>query len=71
MDKHYEAIAKIIGGTLYSSHRLRGLVKTFIEYFNSQDDNFNAEEFSKHALNGRYIDEYIEEKPVVEKKVNI
>tara|TARA_R100000152_G_C6772405_1_gene199285 strand:+ start:311 stop:535 length:225 start_codon:yes stop_codon:yes gene_type:complete len=73
MDKHYEAIAKIIGGTLYSSNRLKGLVKTFIEYFNSQDSNFDAEQFSKNALNGSYdlldTEEYIEIPPV-EPKIN-
>ena len=69
MEKHYEAIAKIIGGTLHSSNRLRGLVKTFVEYFNSVDDNFDEERFSKDALNGSYVDDYIEE-PIQKPKVN-
>ena len=73
MEKHYEAIAKIIGGTLYSSNRLKGLVKTFIEYFSSQDSNFDSEQFSKNALNGTYdlldTEEYIE-MPPVEPKIN-
>ena len=69
MEKHYEAIAKIIGGTLHSSNRLKGLVKTFVEYFSSIDDNFNSEQFSRDALNGNYIEDYIEE-PNVEAKVD-
>ena len=69
MEQHYEAIAKILGGSLHSSNRLKGIVKTFIEYFSSVDRNFNIEKFSKDALNGQYIEEYIEE-PVIEPKVN-
>ena len=64
MDKHYEAIAKILGGSLHSSNRLKGLVKTFIEYFSSVDENFNIEEFSRNALNGEYIEEVV---PVIKK----
>lgn len=67
IDKHYEAIAKIIGGTLHSSNRLKGLVKTFIEYFSSVDKDFNIEEFSKNALNGEYVEDIIEE-PVQQAK---
>ena len=69
MDKHYTAIAKIIGGTLYSSNRLRGLTKTFVEYFSSVDEEFDAEQFSKDALNGTYMDEHVVT-PVIEPKVN-
>ena len=68
MDKHYEAIAKILGGSLHSSNRLKGIVKTFIEYFSSVDKEFDIESFSRNALNGSYIEEHIEEpvaKPVV------
>ena len=72
MDKHYDAIAKILGGTLLSSNRLQGIIKTFIDYFSHEDENFDAEHFKKTALNGDYIDKYIkEEEPVVEPKVNI
>ena len=69
MNQHYEAIAKILGGSLHSSNRLKGIVKTFIEYFSSVDRDFDIEKFSKDALNGQYIEEYIEE-PIVEPKVN-
>ena len=69
MNKHYEAIAKILGGTLLSSNRLQQIVKTFIEYFSSEDADFNAEHFRKTALNGDYIDKYIEE-PIIKPTVN-
>jgi hypothetical protein len=69
MEQHYEAIAKILGGSLHSSNRLKGIVKTFIEYFSSVDKHFDIEQFSKDALNGQYIEEYIEE-PVVKQKAN-
>ena len=69
MEKHYEAIAKIIGGTLLSSNRLQGIVKTFVEYFSNEDENFDAEHFKKTALNGDYIDKYIEE-PITKPAVN-
>jgi len=69
MDKHYEAIAKILGGTLLSSNRLQGIVKTFVEYFSSEDENFDSEHFKRTALNGEYIDKYIEE-PIIKPKVN-
>jgi len=68
MNQHYEAIAKILGGSLHSSNRLKGIVKTFIEYFSSIDKNFDIEKFSKDALNGEYT-EHIEE-PIIEPKVN-
>jgi len=70
MDRHYEAIAKILGGSLHSSNRLKGIVKTFIEYFSSVDKDFDIEKFSRDALNGQYIEEYIEE-PVIESKASI
>jgi hypothetical protein len=70
MDKHYEAIAKIIGGTLHTSNRLEGLIKTLAEYFDNQDENFDIEQFKSDALNGNYIDETVE-KPVINKEVNI
>ena len=71
MEKHYEAIAKILGGTLLSSNRLQAIVKTFVEYFSSEDENFDSEHFRRTALNGDYIDKYIEaDEPVVEPKVN-
>tara|TARA_R100000152_G_C6610021_1_gene64207 strand:- start:336 stop:551 length:216 start_codon:yes stop_codon:yes gene_type:complete len=70
IDKHYEAIAKIIGGTLHSSNRLKGLVKTFVEYFSSVDKDFNIEEFSKNALNGQYVEDIVEE-PIQKAKPSI
>ena len=70
MDKHYEAIAKIIGGTLRTSNRLQGLIKTLVEYFDSQDENFDIAQFKSDALNGNYIDETVEE-PIIHKAVNI
>tara|TARA_R100000781_G_scaffold114913_2_gene87839 strand:+ start:974 stop:1186 length:213 start_codon:yes stop_codon:yes gene_type:complete len=69
MNGHYEAIAKIIGGTLHSSNRLKGLVKTFIEYFSSIDEDFDAEQFSQNALNGDYTIDYAE-KPIIQPQVN-
>ena len=71
MKKHYEAIAKILGGSLYSSSRLKSVVKTFIEYFSSIDREFDIETFSKNALNGTYnlsdTEECIETSPVEQK----
>ena len=69
MNKHYEAIAKILGGTLLSSNRLQAIVKTFADYFSHEDEDFDAELFRKTALNGDYIDKYLEE-PIVEPKIN-
>ncbi len=70
MEQHYEAIAKIIGGTLHTSNRLQVVVKTLSEYFDSQDIDFDIEKFKSDALNGDYIDDTIEE-PIVQREVNI
>ena len=70
MSKHYEEIAKIIGGTLHTSNRLQVLVKTLSEYFDSQDEDFDIEKFKSDALNGNYIDDTIET-PIIQKEVNI
>ena len=54
MNKHYEAIANIIGGVLWNSTKLTAVVDTLIKYFKSEDNDFNIEEFRRITLNGDF-----------------
>ena len=56
MKEHYEAIAKIVGGSLHSSNRLTPLINSLIGYFSSYDEQFDAEKFRLDAMNGRATD---------------
>ena len=39
--KHYNAIAKIVGGNLLGSNNLEMLINSLSKYFESEDENFN------------------------------
>ena len=55
--KHYNAIAKIVGGTLNNNDKLHPMVKTLTHYFESIDENFNSKEFRSACLNGHHMEE--------------
>tara|TARA_R110000765_G_scaffold82702_1_gene160985 strand:- start:317 stop:607 length:291 start_codon:yes stop_codon:yes gene_type:complete len=55
--KDYNAIAKIIGGTLIGESKLEPLINTLTRYFESEDDSFQKEQFRSACLNGHYIEE--------------
>ena len=55
--KHYNAIAKIVGGTLDNNERLHPMVNTLTNYFESVDESFNPREFRSACLNGHYMEE--------------
>ena len=55
--EHYNAIAKIVGGTLENNDRLHPMVNTLTNYFESVDENFNSKEFRSACLNGHYMEE--------------
>ena len=63
MKSYHTAVANIIGGVLHSSNRLMPLINTLIKYFQSEDTDFDGEEFKRIALNGDYTPS-IEEEPV-------
>ena len=55
--EHYNAIAKIVGGTLDNNDRLHPMVNTLTSYFESVDENFNPKEFRSACLNGHFMEE--------------
>ena len=62
---YHIAIANIIGGILYNSTKLTAIVNTLIDYFESEEDDFDTEEFRRITLNGDYQPQVAEE-PVIQ-----
>jgi len=52
MERHYQAIAKIVGGVLNNNERLNAMVNTLINYFETEDIMFNSQEFRSACFNG-------------------
>ena len=68
MQEHYTAIAKIIGGVLNGSRRLDAIINTLIHYFESEDENFNSQEFRAKCFNGD--NEAVKSEEVVTPSIN-
>jgi len=66
--KHYNAIAKILGGNLLGDSKLEMLVNSLSKYFESEDDTFNKHEFRAACLNGHSMEEAYENdiEPILE-----
>tara|TARA_Y100001938_G_C7973620_1_gene370630 strand:- start:635 stop:883 length:249 start_codon:yes stop_codon:yes gene_type:complete len=62
--KHYNAIAKIVGGVLDNNERLQPMINTLVNYFESEDETFNSREFRSACLNGSYMNEEDESKAI-------
>ena len=58
--KHYNAIAKIIGGNLIGDNKLGMLINSLSKYFESEDESFNKHEFRAACLNGHNMEGSIE-----------
>ena len=58
--KHYNAIAKIIGGNLIGDSKLTMLINSLSKYFESEDKSFNKYEFRAACLNGHNMEESLE-----------
>ena len=58
--KHYNAIAKIIGGTLLGNNNLEMLINSLSKYFEEEDKTFNKEEFRAACLNGHNMEGSVE-----------
>ena len=56
-NEHYNAIAKIVGGTLDNNDKLFPMVNTLTNYFESVDENFKSKEFRSACLNGHLMEE--------------
>ena len=54
--KHYNAIAKIVGGNLLGNNNLEMLINSLSKYFESEDENFNKHEFRAACLNGHSME---------------
>ena len=54
--KHYNAIAKIVGGNLLGSNNLEMLINSLSKYFESEDESFNKHEFRAACLNGHSME---------------
>ena len=68
--KHYNAIAKIIGGTLLGNNNLEMLINSLSKYFEEDDETFNKEEFRAACLNGHDMEGSIEmDTTYVEKEI--
>ena len=55
--KHYNAIAKIIGGNLLGDNKLGMLINSLSKYFEEEDETFNKHEFRAACLNGHNMEE--------------
>ena len=64
--KHYNAIAKIIGGNLQGYTRIDALINSLSRYFEGEDETFKKEEFRSACLNGHSMEETseIDTKPI-------
>ena len=58
--KHYNAIAKILGGNLLGDNKLEMLINSLSKYFEGEDENFNKHDFRAACLNGHNMEESIE-----------
>ena len=58
--KHYNAIAKIIGGNLQGYTRIDALINSLSRYFEGEDETFKKEEFRSACLNGYSMEESTE-----------
>ena len=58
--KHYNAIAKILGGNLLGDSKLEILMNSLSKYFESEDENFNKQEFRSACLNGYNMEGSVE-----------
>ena len=67
--KHYNAIAKIVGGILDNNDKLNPMVNTLTNYFESVDENFESKEFRSACLNGHYMEETTETDVEYQKEV--
>ena len=55
--KHYNAIAKIIGGNLQGYPRFDALINSLSRYFESEDNSFKKDEFRSACINGHNMEE--------------
>ena len=55
--KHYNAIAKILGGNLLGDNKLEMLINSLSKYFEEVDEGFNKHEFRAACLNGHSMEE--------------
>ena len=67
--KHYNAIAKIVGGILDNNDKLNPMVNTLTNYFVEVDENFNSREFRSACFNGHYMEETTETDVEYQKEV--
>ena len=58
--KHYNAIAKILGGNLLGDNKLEMLINSLSKYFEEEDESFNKHEFRAACLNGHNMEGSIE-----------
>ena len=58
--KHYNAIAKILGGNLLGDSKLDMLINSLSKYFESEDESFNKQDFRSACLNGQDMEGIIE-----------
>ena len=55
--KHYNAIAKILGGNMLGDSKLDMLINSLSKYFEEEDKNFNKHDFRAACLNGHNMEE--------------
>lgn len=73
--KHYNAIAKIIGGNLLGDNKLEMLINSLSKYFEGEDETFNKHDFRAACLNGHNMEGSLEmdtthiEEEIVTRKV--
>jgi len=58
--KHYNAIAKILGGNLLGDSKLDMLINSLSKYFEEEDESFNKHEFRAACLNGYSMEGSVE-----------
>ena len=58
--KHYNAIAKILGGNMLGDSKLDMLINSLSKYFEEEDKNFNKHDFRAACLNGHNMEESVE-----------
>ena len=58
--KHYNAIAKILGGNLLGDNKLEVLINSLSKYFESEDESFNKQEFRSACFNGHNMEGSVE-----------
>ena len=68
--KHYNAIAKILGGNLLGDNKLEMLINSLSKYFEEEDESFNKHEFRAACLNGYNMEESLERVKKVDAQLN-